>query len=86
MGEPVAAEVEQTLVFVVKVRSFGHGDERHRLSVTATLGRHLNRAFGPERYELWHDGQRLIFDPLAQDGEHEGHRSVVVADTPPLVS
>lgn len=27
--------------------------------------------------EVWTEGRRVMFDPLAHDGEHEGHDSVL---------
>jgi hypothetical protein len=60
---------EQGMVFVVKITSFGRGDENHQRQVAAFLWQQLNRGFGADRCELWHEGDRIFFDPLAAEGE-----------------
>lgn len=61
---------EHEITFVVKINSFGRGNENHHRQVAAFLWTQLNRGFGADRCQLWHEGQRIFFDPLAAEGEH----------------
>jgi hypothetical protein len=62
---------DQELTFVVKVHSFGTGDAQHISAIEAVLWRHLHRAFGADRAQVWHDGARVYFDPV--DDERTAH-------------
>lgn len=71
LPEPVEEGI-QTLTFTVRVRSYGQADKVQG-SVERSLCLALHRAFGVERVDVEVHGNLLIFDPLADDGEHDGH-------------
>lgn len=74
------ADQQKQMVFVVKIDQFGSHDERHLAAVTTSLWRHLNRGFGADRVELYHEGKRIRYDPLAHDGEHPGHDEILMIE------
>lgn len=70
-GIPEEGEVE--LEFRVVVRSYGFYDVCERQS-TRELARALELHLGSGGYELYdEEGRRIVFDPWAADGHHEGH-------------
>lgn len=56
---------DRTFTFVVKVDSFGSGDETHISQIETVLWKHLNHGFGADRVQVWHEGERQYFDPVA---------------------
>lgn len=74
------ADKQEQMVFIVKIDQFGSHDDRHVAAVATSLWRHLHRGFGADRVEVWHEGQRIRYDPLAHDGEHIGHENILVMD------
>lgn len=77
-------ERHDEIVFVVKLKQFGRHDAQHVLDVASVLCKHINRGFGMDRAEVWYEGKRVIYDPLAADGEHVGHTQIVMVEEPPL--
>jgi hypothetical protein len=55
------------MVFVVKVKQFGHHDRKHLNTVATTLFRFLGRAFGLDRVQIWHEGEHLVYNPASGD-------------------
>lgn len=58
-------------MYVVKVRSFGNGEQPHVAEMAKFVALGLNRTVGIDRVEIWNDGARFTFDPAAYDGEHD---------------
>lgn len=65
-------ELHET-VFVVKVRSVEAESQATIDTQARFVAIALHRMIGVDRFELWHEGRRFVFDPQAQDGEHYGH-------------
>lgn len=66
MPEP-RNDSDQELVFVVKVHSFGSGDPQHVRDISAVLWKHLNHGFGADRVQLYHEGERVYFNPVVNE-------------------
>lgn len=69
----------QTVNVTVQVRLFGKPDQVRR-EVLEAMGLALHNTFGSDRVKLFLGGHRVVYDPLAHDGEHEGH-DVILAIT-----
>jgi hypothetical protein len=59
----VAQDADQQFTFVVKVKSYGTGDSEHVSRIGAVVWKQLK----PDRLEIWHEGRRILFDPLTAD-------------------
>lgn len=68
-------EQEATFAFTVRLRSFGR-PSKLKIDLAKSLGLACYNAFG-DRFEMELQGQQITFDPLAHDGEHEGHDQAV---------
>lgn len=75
------ADRQDQMVFVVKIDQFGRHDPEHVAAVATSLWRHLNRGFGADRVQVWHEGNRIRYDPLAHDGEHLGHDDILTIES-----
>jgi hypothetical protein len=73
-------EGEHVLDINVRLRGFGHLEQVRREGLSF-LGQALHDAFG-ERAEMFDGltGARIVFDPLAADGNHPGHENVLEED------
>lgn len=70
------AEASNETTFVLKIKSTEAPDPLLITKQASFAAIALHRMFGADRFEIWHEGKRFVFDPLAQDGEHYGHDEV----------
>lgn len=73
---------DQTIEFSIRVRSYGPEDVVRR-SVELSMCRAMHNTFGIDRAQIiaMPTGDELHFDPLGDDGHHEGH-SAAITRTP----
>lgn len=60
---PQPVDNDRQFTFVVKVQSYGRGDDAHLRQISGVLWKHLNHGFGADRVEVWSEGGRIYFDP-----------------------